>query len=410
MEKKASAPTTSAIFSKVGESVTKLGANIKANLTSAGSMIQSKIQETSMVLTENESHFYQELWEQNENCPNCRSCKAPFIAPIRTKHHCRHCASLYCIDCLILTEVNENSVSKAAGKITETSSCEIKICLGCLRGESPGPEIREHVLSALQAAIKKKTKRPNTLTEAREKAATKGNNASAQFHEAAAAQAKQKHLDAQPKEKSALEKFGYSIGDSLGVLGPSEEQASSQLPLGRGVLYGKGIGETPPICGYFEFTNKSSQVCCIKLLVRGGNTLFEVPRPSYWAIPPHETVNATFEGSQQQLELLVLFNNPVSPEGSMVFDTRARGWGGAPSPDKISPCAQVGKFLSYKMFKLNCENANCLLKYKGNGVVETRRGDGVGRIGLFAKLSGKRWAKGEIDYNTNISSVFEMKL
>lgn len=39
---------------------------------------------------------------------------------------------------------------------------------------------------------------------------------------------------------------------------------------------------SPPISGYFELCNKSSEIMCIKLLFPKSNLKFEVPRPSYW--------------------------------------------------------------------------------------------------------------------------------
>ena len=77
--------------------------------------------------------------------------------------------------------------------------------------------------------------------------------------------------------------------------------------------------------------------------------------------------------------------------------------------DRISDAAKIPQFKEFNMFRMTCTKANCLLKVKDGGIVEARVGDSVGRIGIFAKLQGKRWRKGELDYNTNISAVHPIK-
>ncbi len=46
-----------------------------------------------------------------------------------------------------------------------------------------------------------------------------------------------------------------------------------------------------------------------------------------------------------------------------------------------------------------------LLKYKGNGLVEPRSGDSVGRVGLLGLLQGHRHAANIVDYSTNVPAV-----
>jgi len=61
------------------------------------------------------------------------------------------------------------------------------------------------------------------------------------------------------------------------------------------------------------------------------------------------------------------------------------------------------------MFSIPSKSKNVLLKYKGAGRVEPRNGNSVSRIGLFARLQGKRFATSKIDYSTNVNAVNLLK-
>jgi len=385
------------------------GDKIASQVASATNAFATKINETSTGLVEDDSHMYGALWEANENVSRCRDCGLTFMPPVRTKHHCRFCASVYCVDCLNSVDINSNSVAKSASSLCQSKEETVKICRACQRGECPGDDIKGSVRSAIEKIEKQKQKRSNPLTEARERAAAKGANT---FHEQAAAAAKKKASNEQPKQQSTVDKLATRLGDKLGVLEVGDENRPSvTIALSRGVLFGRGVQTTPssvpPIRGYFELLNKSSEVFCAKLLIRGGNPLFEASRPSFYAVPPTGVLSALFETSQEHLELIVLFENPSPPNASMVFDTRS-GWTGALSPDRISQCAAVGRFKRFKIFKINADESNVMLKYKGNGAVEVRNGDSMSRIGLIAKLAGKRHAPGEIDYDFNISAIHDI--
>ena len=63
---------------------------------------------------------------------------------------------------------------------------------------------------------------------------------------------------------------------------------SIPLVLMRGSKYGEdgasidaALVAALPTQGYFEFVNKSSQFCALKLLKVGGDRLWEIARPSY---------------------------------------------------------------------------------------------------------------------------------
>lgn len=48
---------------------------------------------------------------------------------------------------------------------------------------------------------------------------------------------------------------------------------------------------------------------------------------------------------------------------------------------------------------------NVLLKYKGEGQVVPRNGDGIGRVGIFSKLQGLRYSANMLDYSTNVDTI-----
>jgi len=387
-------------LAKIADGLKGFGSTVRSTAAAVTTSALSKLNEHAGTLLETDSQFYGPLWEENENCSNCRGCKAVFLSPVRTKHHCRFCASVFCADCAPSVDNSVSSITKWAARKTGTMESQVRICMGCLRGETPGDAIKERVQAVLEAAAKKKEKRPNTLAEARQKAALlKGGTSLPVAAPAAAAKKGDK--------PSNLDKIATHLADQLG-LSESDEQPSLSLELTRGAMFGGGLPGHPPIRGYWEFTNKSSECVCVKLLVKGGNPVFEVPRPTYVAVPPSQTVSCTYETSQEQLELLVLHDNPNPVSASMVFDTRDRAWTGHSMPDRISPSAAVRNFGSFRVYKLNCKEANALLKYKGRGLVECRRGDGVGRVGLYNKMMGRRHKEGEVDMDTCISAVFDI--
>ena len=404
-------------FKALGQNISKFGAGVssivKENLARAGEGLgnaATAINDTTLAMLDNkDAAVLQELWEPSENCSVCRDCQLQFIAPVRTKHHCRGCGSVYCQSCLAEVEIDSSSVSRGvARKLDVKEPSTVKLCKGCVRGDAPGEEICNQVLTLLQAASKKSKSKGGTssLAEARARALNKTSSAgggSSSYHDSSSAA--KRTAENNSKEKSALERLGTTLGDTLGVLAPSDDQPSTHIQLSRGVEYGGGRGSEPPLAGYFELTNKSRKVVAVKLLVKGGNPLFEAARPSYTAVAPGESVNGHFSSAQEGLELIVLTGNPHALGSPLSIDTRKPN----AHVDRISDAAKIPQFKEFNMFRMTCTKANCLLKVKDGGIVEARVGDSVGRIGIFAKLQGKRWRKGELDYNTNISAVHPIK-
>ena len=91
------------------------------------------------------------------------------------------------------------------------------------------------------------------------------------------------------KADNDLDKVGQKIAsklvEGLGVAVGTPPSPIMQIT--RGVAYSGAVktNSTPldfPVSGYFEFINKSREICCIKVLLPGGNAKFEIPRPSYF--------------------------------------------------------------------------------------------------------------------------------
>jgi hypothetical protein len=156
--------------------------------------------------------------------------------------------------------------------------------------------------------------------------------------------------------------------------------------------------------GYLEIVNKSDEMCALKILLPGGNELFEVPRPSYSTLPPGETCHTEFDSSVSNLFVIILFNSPHKIPAAttpLIYDTSAAGV----TAKKISACAKISSFLDFVIFKISCRSHNVLLKYQKGGKVAPRLGNSVSRVGVLSALQGKQFAKNRIDFATNISSI-----
>lgn len=133
----------------------------------------------------------------------------------------------------------------------------------------------------------------------------------------------------------------------------------------------------------FEFMNKSTMMCSLKVILDEPDVdpLREVGRPSYKAAPPQETLHGSFLPTVKGIILMVLLSNPNPiPTENFVYDKRAEG--------EISPCAAADQFTHFIVYHVRCNNRNVLLKYKGDGVVEARKGDSIARVGFFNKITG----------------------
>lgn len=165
--------------------------------------------------------------------------------------------------------------------------------------------------------------------------------------------------------------------------------------------------DSAPKEGYFEMINKSPSFCAVKLMV-GGNkvdfdTWWEIPRPAYISVPPNELINVQFTttpSDSQPLELFVLYANPNIIPGDLsgvVYDTK--------SGVELSPCASIENFWQFAVYRIEATGKNVLLKFKGDGAIETRLGNSIERNGFFGKLTGGGKESSTLDFSTNISST-----
>ena len=170
--------------------------------------------------------------------------------------------------------------------------------------------------------------------------------------------------------------------------------SSVNVSLSHGSLYaaiGDSSTDSPsksaPTKGYLEFMNKLGIFCCVKVIYGSDGselaTSWEVPRPSYTAVPPNSIVHGHFDPTAPFLDVIVLTNNlHSSPEEAQseacCYDTRRA--------TKISSCAAVANFRSFLVFRVLSSDHNVLLKYKGEGLLEPRLGSSIARVGIFGKL------------------------
>lgn len=225
----------------------------------------------------------------------------------------------------------------------------VRACFGCQRGETPG----EHIVQLVNKVIEKRG------TEA------------AIF----------------PASASILMHTGSLYGD--------DESRSVRLD-----------GKSSHRRGYFEILNKSNDMVAVKLLQSGGDSIKELVRPAYLAVPPNDSIYALFDCNE--LEILLLYRNPhrlPDAGSSIVVDTRAAGATAA----SISPCAAVHNFIEAAVYRVrNCRNNNVLLKYKGDDDLHTRQGTSLNRVGgtIFTILGGGGETKAStLDFKTNVETV-----
>ena len=165
-------------------------------------------------------------------------------------------------------------------------------------------------------------------------------------------------------------------------------------------------------------TNKSPVFFCIKVLYAGCDVKFEVPRPSYIAVPPGGTVHALFDDDggggddgdndddKSALQIMILFDNPKEEKAvkkkkdkPIVYETKRHV-----DTDKISSCAKVSMFRSVVVYTVSTKERNVVLKYKGKGLLEPRKGNKLSETGLIGALLGKKLSSG-IDLSTNVTSL-----
>ena len=136
---------------------------------------------------------------------------------------------------------------------------------GCKRGETPGEGLRKVIKDQLESARDKES-----LRSARREGKV----------------GHQEDVTVKALHRLSMlvaVKVGENVGVQFTDIHPSES-----IKLIRGSAYGEDknavlTSKPLPNLGYFEMVNKSKEFFCIKVLRKGGDQKFEVPRPSYIA-------------------------------------------------------------------------------------------------------------------------------
>jgi hypothetical protein len=290
-------------------------------------------------------------------------------------------------------KMDKNPKALSPGNPTKDALASMRVCDGCKRGETPGEKLRNKIRQQIEHHAEKGL----SMQQRREKRA----QSTAENQETI----------------SALDKFGQfvavKLGENIGIQF-ADTPPGQMIKLSRGSAYGEDnqqitTAHKPGCMGYIEILNKSDEFFCVKVLRKGGDQKFEVPRPSYIAVPPNLSVHGLFNKEEDEdveennLEIIILCNNP-NPTGkninSLKYDTFLYG-----DKSKISPCAKVEFFEKVIYYKINSQNSNVLLKYKKDGCLETRNGNSMKRVGIMGMINGSKVVDGKIDYATNISNI-----
>jgi hypothetical protein len=318
------------------------------------------------------------LWEIPEPVEYCRECKTRFQL---IKHHCRSCAGVFCDDCCPSAIPNSYERTLIPSTLNIAKGEYVRLCLGCKRGECPGIPIKDKIRRQLDGD--KVDLSSGKITKFQKKVGAK------------------------------IEEAFTTLGDATDAESGRRKAYYYFYELKRGSYYGennmmrKAGSKTPAVSGYFEIYNKSSEVIAVKLLKRLSNDInlvkFEIPRPSYLIIPPSDAVYCFFDPEDDDLELIILYQNPnpIPSDAAMVYDTKAHG----ANPNRLSLCARIDLFHRVQVYSIASTGKNALLKYKGLGIVHPREGNSAGRVGVFGYFSGKRYAEGKLDYQTNVLTV-----
>jgi hypothetical protein len=192
--------------------------------------------------------------------------------------------------------------------------------------------------------------------------------------------------------------------------------------------------------GYFQFSNRSDNMCAVKIVAEGSNIYNEISRPPYLSgehlavvfhvlfsfllgfislslvfasVLPRSSVYADIEGLSS-VYVIILYDNPNKlVEGEEVVYTSMKA-------KSVSPPCKVNFFGKYTIYKIRCLHKNVLVKYKDGGALEPRSGTSrrlkYKAAGFFsgAFSSSKSTtsegmnADSELDFTTNIEHISEI--
>lgn len=295
------------------------------------------------------------LWEKDNMRLTCRRCNSNFSS-FNRRHHCRMCGSILCENCTVTNIVVDEETYE-------------RICIGCMRHETPGKKIRGDAEARISAVAKDSTEQGSAKSE---------------------------------------DLVSHAICPSLDY--------GSVFEPGSLLATGSNLASAPPSSGYFEIINKSPAFCAVKVLVHPTvripsvtQMLYELARPSYTSLPPNELLHCDISQAMTEgtIDVLILFQNlNLMPAdlNSIQYDTR--------KPIKVSPCANIENFTKAAVYRISCKDKNVLLKFKGENQLEPRIGSSIDRKGGILSVfggSGKSEGK-DLDFSTNVSASSIVKI
>jgi len=483
---------------KTGAELTNAATKVSTHVSKGVAHVKGKLEEgTNHII--NPGERFGALYEPPENVERCRSCQVKFAVLKNRKINCRECAGVFCDACTHVIAVAEgpgtgsskagatspgddtaqhaaaatsagkkrrkggkkgddddddeqespppgsrsplrglsgigstltNGLTSGLNSINSISTFN-RVCDGCKRGECPGDDIKNAIREQLATQLARLEKK-NRKKDAKSRPAMKN------------------HLEETVDRVSMT--LAVKVADSMGGVNGRfvDNPPAVPLKLRRGAPF-SGDEDDPdappptdssaPRNGYFQLTNKSAAFVGVKVLYAGGDLKFEVPRPSYLAVPPGGSVHAYFDeaddddddeeeddeddddgeekkgrgggrsrgrgsgrgrGGGAELQVMLLFDNPKDSKAlkkNVMYNTARHVDIG-----KISPCAKIAKFRAVFVYSVAARRQNVVLKYKGRGLLEPRKGSSLKETGLLGTLIGRRTAGG-VDLKTNVDSI-----
>ena len=285
-------------------------------------------------MVEDHAHYFGELWEKNEKTSHCHACRVSF-SPMVTRHHCRSCAWIFCCDCATLRPSKANKITLKAAEFIgsqgfgekipndESLEHELRICDWCFRGETPGWKLRKKAIHFLADKKLPKTKIAALAANHRAK--------------------NDQHVDVIHQAEGALTQVASGLG--FGEQDDSKGDALSLIREGFADI-DYGSDRPAPRSGHFEFLNKTSEFCAVKITFmqrsehEQDELLDSAMRPPYTTLEPGEAVSASFDPDIPENYLIVhiLHGNKVPASRGMPIIKDAQKMENA---DLISPCASI---------------------------------------------------------------------
>mmetsp|Transcript_41104 Transcript_41104/g.41987 ORF Transcript_41104/g.41987 Transcript_41104/m.41987 type:complete len:418 (+) Transcript_41104:94-1347(+) len=290
----------------------------------ASSVRSNKEAEVSIEVEDNDI-----LKQRDKDKIVCRICCIEIC--VKNRQNCRECKGIYCESCFVCKKISPRDIQ------------QYRICRGCVKGESPGESVRIIVRRELMAWLLS-----NKLSS----------NNNSQI------------LANLENGSTSIGKSNRSTTGSLVCPTTLLRGALSRMKGKKGTA--DATFRTVPSTGYFEITNKSTEMCAIKVLSSSSLAcdsdmhalIYESVFPRYFTVPPEASVHLVLDIGEPSVSVFVLYSNSYSVplDREVLYNTTTT------SRQDISPCAAVTNFSQFAIYNINCSN-NIYLKYRGDGML-----------------------------------------